>query len=95
MADANAITARALHLGLDGSKNPAEVAAELVIWADHDRRSLRRAMGRIERGRGRYHTVAEDRALLVLSLALAGGYNSDLGLLDIDSRTGPTGRGGR
>ena len=82
VANANAITTRALNFGLDGDEDPTEVAAELVRSAHHDQRLLRRAMGRIERGCGQGHTVAEDRALLVLGLALAGGYNHRLGLLE-------------
>ena len=82
MADANAITTRALNFGLDGDEDPTEVAAELVRSAHHDQRLLRRAMGRIERGCGQRHTGAEDRTLLVLGLALAGGYNPRLGLVD-------------
>jgi hypothetical protein len=82
MPDANAITTRALNFGLDGDEDPTEVAAELVSSADHDRQLLRRAMGRIEHGCGQCHTVAEDRALLVLGLALAGGYNPGLGVVE-------------
>jgi hypothetical protein len=91
MADANAITTRALNFGLESNEDPTRVAAELVKSAHHDRRLLRRAMGRIEHGCGRRHTVAEDRALLVLGLALAGGYNPRLGLLEVrDDRDGET-----
>jgi hypothetical protein len=89
MADADAITTRALSFGLDGDGDPTEVAAELVRSAHHDRRLLRRAMGRIERGCGQRHTGAEDRTLLVLGLALAGGYNPRLGLVEV-----PPGRDG-
>jgi hypothetical protein len=91
MADANTITTQALNFGLDCDEDPSKVAAELIGSADHDRRLLRRAMGRIEHGCGLRHTVAEDRALLVLGLALAGGYNPRLGYLDVpDDRDGET-----
>ena len=87
MADANAITTRALNFGLDGDEDPTEVAAELVRSAHDDRRLLRTAMGRIEHGCGQQHTAAEDRALLVLGLALAGGYNPGLGFLEAHPNT--------
>jgi hypothetical protein len=85
MARIDAITARALNFGLHVTDDPREAAAELVLSADHDRRLLRKAIARIERGCGHGRTVAEDRALLVLGLALGGGYNSDLGLLEVPS----------
>ena len=83
MGDADGLTARALNFGLDISGNVEKVAADLVVSADHDGRLLRRAIARIEHGCREHHTLAEDRALLVLGVALAGGYNSDLGLFDV------------
>ena len=87
MADANTIMTRALNFGLDGDEDPTQVAAELVSSAHDDRRLLRRAMVRIEHGCGQHRTAAEYRALLVLGLALAGGYNPGLGLLEARPNT--------
>ena len=95
MGDANATTARALNFGLESSGHPEEVAAELVVAAGHDRRPLRIALGRIERGCGQDHSAAEDRALSVLRLALVGDYISDLGLFDVGLFDVGNGRGSR